>query len=873
MPGGPADKPETANLPTGWERPTPRSPARPIPGIPREVTHPTSEGDATLQEGERRAAFLATRVRGGIQDIAAALSENPGATTPEILPTALSIFGATPQNIANSPARRRIEAAQLDVLDAALTLGTGAAYTKEQLEGYRQAYFPQIGDDPATVADKKQRLERLLSAARVNAGRAAPMIDQALALVNPSDDTDVRSEIERRIGSGESPDEVLAWLYSLGRAPTEEQIKAIYANAGNPRPDVRLPDGSSDIDVHLRSLGVGARGVVQGAGDIANLVSSPFIHGYNAITGSNVNPDMGDAAADMLGLPEAQSNAERLAFETNRFGTGAMTAAGLARQAARYVRPVAETLGGALQRFGNAPLTDAAAGATGGLSGEAARQQGAGPGGQMAATVIGGGLSLAPSALANRIANRPPAGYTTDLMRAGQQEGVTVNRAMQDPNLQPKVTAQGKTMVGARVMGREMAEVGDQIHGRVQALGRGGDVLDPAVAGQTVEGAAERYIKGSGKRLGRIYDNLEKQVGDIKVQPSESLARVDDAIARLSELGNTNSAELNYLAGLKNDLSKDLSVASLRRLRTTLRQKISKGDLTFGEDEARVLSIMDAASNDIARGLARQGKAGAAAAFKRVDTEYRDRMEFIHNTVQKIIGRRGQNVPAGKIIENLKAMALPKGDNAGFARMLREMTPEEQNDIAATFADALGRNADGDFSTAFLVKHLNRIPKGVRHSLFGSDGAKSIENIELLAKEHKRVQKALGGSPTALATDARSWMLNLIFGGGTFAAGGADLGSAATGAAVALGGAGIKAGKDAISAKALMSPKITGWLRSIPRTQDPKAINSAWDRLSAIAVREPALAPEVKGLQEMILRAVNDNVTPGVAASESDQPN
>ena len=77
-------------------------------------------------------------------------------------------------NKLTSADRQRIESAQLDVLDAALTLGTGAAYTKEQIEGYRKSYFPQLGDDPATVKDKQLRLQNLLESAYISAGRAAP---------------------------------------------------------------------------------------------------------------------------------------------------------------------------------------------------------------------------------------------------------------------------------------------------------------------------------------------------------------------------------------------------------------------------------------------------------------------------------------------------------------------------------------------------------------------------------------------------------------------------------------------------------------------------------------------------------------------------
>jgi hypothetical protein len=202
---------------------------------------------------------------------------------------------------------------------------------------------------------------------------------------------------------------------------------------------------------------------------------------------------------------------------------------------------------------------------------------------------------------------------------------------------------------------------------------------------------------------------------------------------------------------------------------------------------------------------------------------------------------------------------------------MAQATPEERANVGATVLDSLGS------TTAEIAKNIEKIPARARVILFGQDGAKSLQNIQQLATEHARVMRSLGGSPTALAGDARSWIMRLVFSGGSavadLAAGGGGLGSVATG--LATGGAltGAKMGHDLLSARALMSPKITGWLRSAPRSADPAAINAWYDRLKAIAVREPALAPEVQRIQDAIGRAANSNVTPSVAASGTQQTN
>lgn len=130
-------------------------------------------GQAT--ESERTAGILANRLdfaQGQIKDI---LLATPGAKKPAAGATALNALGlGYLARVANPQERQIIEAAQTDMLDAALTLGTGAAYTKEQLEGYRTSYFPQLGDDEQTIKAKAQRLNNLVEAAYSKAGRAAP---------------------------------------------------------------------------------------------------------------------------------------------------------------------------------------------------------------------------------------------------------------------------------------------------------------------------------------------------------------------------------------------------------------------------------------------------------------------------------------------------------------------------------------------------------------------------------------------------------------------------------------------------------------------------------------------------------------------------
>ena len=142
-----------------------------------EIDKTKTTPNANVTEGERKAATLLQRMQNSEAQLLKALEGKKSAEKPGIVPSLFRSVGLeTMANLVTPENRQQVEAAQLDILDAALTLGTGAAYTKEQLEGYRKSYFPQIGDRPETIRDKQARLNNVLSAARIAAGRSSGQV-------------------------------------------------------------------------------------------------------------------------------------------------------------------------------------------------------------------------------------------------------------------------------------------------------------------------------------------------------------------------------------------------------------------------------------------------------------------------------------------------------------------------------------------------------------------------------------------------------------------------------------------------------------------------------------------------------------------------
>ncbi len=162
-------------------------------------------------EGERKAATLASRLNFSVGQMNEAIGLDPKAAMPST-PAEIARFVSRTDflpNKLNTDQRQVVEAAQEDILDAALTLGTGAAYSREQLAGYKKSYFPQLGDSATTVKTKQERLNNLLKSAEVASGRAASQITAPIPKLPtapasgglPSQDA-IQAEIERRRKGG-----------------------------------------------------------------------------------------------------------------------------------------------------------------------------------------------------------------------------------------------------------------------------------------------------------------------------------------------------------------------------------------------------------------------------------------------------------------------------------------------------------------------------------------------------------------------------------------------------------------------------------------------------------------------------------------------
>lgn len=178
-------------------------------------------------EDEKKAAGWAIRMENSLRAMDEIGAKYPDAVKPSIGPKAagkLPLVGDDLENSLNTSPRRQIEATQLDALDAALTLATGAAYTREQLKNLSKSYFPQIGDEPEDVAFKKDLLNKVVETARIRAGTAAGAVDEVLGprpekANGPAAASKTRFDAQKAIAAGAPREAVNARLVKMGLEP------------------------------------------------------------------------------------------------------------------------------------------------------------------------------------------------------------------------------------------------------------------------------------------------------------------------------------------------------------------------------------------------------------------------------------------------------------------------------------------------------------------------------------------------------------------------------------------------------------------------------------------------------------------------------
>ncbi len=790
---------------------------------------------ADTTEGEKTAGFLATRVAGGLKELQRISKAKPDAARPSFGVEAVrSVFGDTAANYLTDADRQQVVAAQRDILDAALTLGTGAAYTKEQLEGYRQSYFPQLGDDDATVTAKQARLKQLLESAKVKAGRSAPLIEEALAAAGVGK-RGVES-LQDAFDKGASAEEIMRLAQEAG-TPTpvlEELLAAIrFRDKGGQGAKILPPEPPTDGGGGLgQAFYAGVGDVAEGAGDFLGLVGNPLNAGVNALLGTNLSTDLGRTFRDATGAPDG----DPMASAINKGGAAALTGAGLASAA----RPIAS---GAASYVTNAlaqqPIRQGVAGMAAGGAAETANQLGAPVPVQVVAGLLGGMAGYGAAGIPNALAQPRVA---SPVAQAAQQQGVQMLPADVGGATTRRLTsAAAQAPLSAPPIVRAAEQANAQFGNATQRATQG-TRLAADDAGAVVSKAGERFTKQSRATGGALYTRAEKMAKGVRIKAKGAVQTIDEQIAQLQDGGDVNAPLINALTTFRNSLAKNegIRIGGMRDIRTGA-QKAAYSDDLRSTPANRVFGIVaDAISRDIDAGLSQVGREGAAKAFKTADAYWRARVQYIDKVLEPVIGggKSGESV-----LQAVESMAQGKGKGVQtLIKLMRSVDKDEAADIQATIIDRLGKsragqqNADGTtYSAAEFLTNWNKMSGKGKAALFPDQQVrKNLDELAMIADNMKQAGRFANSSNTGGAI-AGQVMLSGTLG------------------AVSLPAFLMGSGAQYLTGRLFASPKFTQWLAKVPA--NPQALPAYTKRLDAIASAEPIIANDIASVKQFLANA------------------
>lgn len=853
------------------------------------------DGAGTVDE--KKIATLLTRIAGGFSDIQGVTATNPDAQAPgfvesmrgDLMPG--GIGGMVSRGVAGAD-RRSVHDAQRDVLDALLTLGTGAAYNAEQLSGQMAGYFPQYGDTPDEAALKSQRLARLIEAAKANAGPAWENVAPAIAPFMQSIGGGAqRVTLEQNVAAFGEPvydeagnllppdaegvigyDKDGNYLGLYGGRVTDDR-GGVQQN--NNKGDL-APDGSKRItgnDPGYAQIAAGLGDIVEGGlnntvGLLANPVNTTLFRGMGY---ENYTSNIGGTAREALGLPYGNETIGGI----NQAVTGGLGAAGAARGAANVF---AGTTRNALTEFGSRPIMDAATAGTAAASGEAAKQMGGGPVAQAMATVAGGfapsALAGARNALTRGVTGTPPTDPGgMDVVAAGLRREVPVRGPdVQEASRVRRGVLRTSDKAGQIIRDAEAEDVTAIERAVARDVAGGGSSAGREGAGTITTEALQRHGKQSRSEAQAWYKRADDAAGGVAVQPRNAVSAIDQEIARLTASGaETNAGTIGYLNKLRRDLSGagGITIAGLRDQRTNMRANITEANLDMNKTEAMVERILDAASSDIELGL--DGDPRALSSYRRADELWRERAQFRKQVTRQLLGPADNPRSPEAVASGMARMA--RDDFGRFKRLWDVLEPEEQTDIAATMAVGLGRDGQGNFSIArFLTQTTGddlgnkaTISPQAMRLMFGKEGATAINDLQLLARAKTAAGSETNFSRTGnVVQNVGRGLRGLLLSGLGFSTGGV-----AGAVVVPAAGSWLKSVGDQRAARLLMNPDFTRWLKAAPNTTDPRVINAHFARLTQSAAKSPIFAGDVKAFQEALSEAFAQS--PGrVAAREQE---
>lgn len=638
----------------------------------------------------------------------------------------------------------------------------------------------------------------------------------------------------------------------------------------------------------LRGLGLGARNVIEGAaspltflGDTLNRGANLGIRGVNALTGTSIlqlamPSQTVNNALTRAGLPQPATPTERVLGDIQSGTAGALSGAGLAGGLSGVAaNPIARN---ALEQLAASPRTQAVSAATGTGAAGVTREEGGGPGAQLAAGLLGSlaaPATIATGAAATRNALRGSADNIPAMrqnMKTFDEAGSTrpsVGQVTGNRNSQALESALSKTPGSAGQMAKRAEQQADEIGAQATKIA---DELSPSatpsVAGRTIEkglsgpgGFVDRFKQGQKA----LYDKLDQY---IKPDAPISVDRTKQALASMNQ--NITGAE-NLSRFFKNSKMQDIERAlkadtgstqsagmtikasdrlpyeAVKKLRTLVGDEISNNSLASDVPRSKWKALYSALSSDLDGAAAATGSPVAVKAMQQANTFSRAGYARIEDVLDKVAK---QDIPE-KVFKSAVSPADMQAGATKIGSIMKSLTPGERDVVKSAFIRRMGlatagqQGAEGDrFSTQTFLTNWNRMSPQAKAVMFSGQDGRLRVSLDQIAKAADSIKSGSKVFANPSGTSHATAQIGLVSGvAGAIASGHVGV------AAGLLGGAG---GAN-LTARLMTYPPFVLWLAKSTRLS-PSAVPAALGALRRSMQSAPDGVKEDADQYEQALR-------------------
>lgn len=380
-----------------------------------------------------------------------------------------------------------------------------------------------------------------------------------------------------------------------------------------------------------------------------------------------------------------------------------------------------------------------------------------------------------------------------------------------------------------------------------------GQVQSPFEIGLRLKGAAAAFSTATSQRGWQLYDRVKDRAEGLVFRPLNAAKTIDREIDLLRKKNDPNDPLLRYLEDKREQLSatQGFDYEGAKLILSDLKEdhRVKDNLLRVTNAKSTLGRVARAMEEDVTGTMIKNGREGAANAFKTANAYWRQRVETLDDALEPILG---PNATPDRVLDSINAMA--RGGKGGVQRLVRVINslPEgDRGSIRATIVDRLGRakpgaqDAGGEvFSPAEFMTNWNKMSDEAKVALFGRDRklTQSLNDIALLANSTKQAQRFVNQSQTAGAVQVNN-LYNIMAGAGLLGGGAA---ATAGNFGVALTSIVLPLVLTRLSANALTSQRLVRYLADAPK----KVKNADQFRagLLDIASKTPAISNELEAI-------------------------